>query len=343
MGKLIFAAILLIVGMVGWRVLAKMALGMTNPKDAGTFKIFQYSSRGALALGIIVPILIVVLSTFVIISTGHVGVVVQFGKVDPTPLYEGFNLVAPWKEVNQMSIQIKKKGGKFDAGSKDLQSVHVEMVTNYRLQAAVAPEVFRTVGTDYEAVIIAPAEQEVLKAHTAAYQASDILHQRAKLKGEVQEDLAKWLAKYGFLLSEVSLSNINFDPGYMKAVEAKQVEEQNAQKKVYEVMQAQRDAEKNAAIAKGEADAAREAAKGAADATRAAAQAEADALRLKGEAQAQYNAKVSASLTPTLIEQQRIAAWQAGGSQVPQIVTGNGGGGFLMQIPAPAAKPSDQK
>src|SRR3989338_655402 len=339
MGKLVFAAILLVVGLVGWRALVSMAAGQREDA-AGKLRL---AAKGALAFGLIVPIVIVAFSTFVIISTGHVGVVTQFSKVEPTPLYEGLNIVAPWKQVHQMSIQMMKKGGKFDAGSKDLQAVHVEMVTNYRLQAVKAPEVFRTVGLDYESVIIAPAEQEVLKAHTAAYQASDILHQRAKLKGEVQVDLAAWLFKYGFQLSEVSLANIAFDPGYMKAIEAKQVEEQNAQKKVYEVMQAQRDAEKSAAAALGQANAARETAKGAADAVRAEAQAAADALRLKGQAQAEYNAKVAASLTPALIEQQRISAWQAGGSQVPQLVTGSGGPGFLMQIPAPSGKQPAEK
>ncbi|KKS44373.1 MAG: hypothetical protein UV07_C0009G0032 [Candidatus Azambacteria bacterium GW2011_GWB1_42_17] len=344
MGKLIFAAILLAVGMAAYRVFAKMALGMTtSPRDATTANWLRYASKGALAAGLVLPALIITFSTFVIISTGHVGVVTQFSKVEPEPLYEGFNLVAPWKVINQMSVQIQKKQGKFDAGSKDLQAVHVVMGINYRLQAKTAPEIFRTVGIDFESVIISLAELEVLKAHTATYQASDILHQRAKLKSEVQVDLAAWLAKYGIELREVSLADVSFDKGYMDAVEAKQVEEQRAQKKVYEVMQSQREAEKDAASALGKANATRETAKGDADAVRAEAQAAADALRLKGQAQAEYNARVAASLTPALIEQQRIAAWQEGGSQVPQFVTGSGGPGFLMQIPAPTAKPPAEK
>lgn len=338
MGKLILATMILVIGLTMWRVLKNIVAN-----DNINTPVLRIALVCSLIGAFLFPTLIVLLSTFVIISTGHVGVVTQFSKVEPEPLYEGFNLVAPWKVVNQMSVQTKKKEGKFDAGSKDLQSVHVIMVINYRLQAKAAPEIFKTVGTDFESVIIAPAEQEVLKAHTAAYQASDILHQRPKLKGEVQKDLAMWLVKYGIELREASLANISFDPGYMKAVEAKQVEEQNAQKKVYEVMQEQREAEKVAAKAKGQADKAREEAKGEADATRARAQAEADALRLKGQAQNEYNVKVASSLTSALIEQQRIAAWQAGGSQVPQIMNGSGGTGFLMQIPALSAKQSVEK
>lgn len=336
MGKLILAAMIFVVGVVAWRVLRRMA-GPQRDQLSG------WIPKVVLAGGLVLPALIVAFSTFVIISTGHVGVVTQFSKVEPEPLYEGFNLVAPWKVVNQMSIQIRKKEGKFDAGSKDLQAVHVVMGINYRLQAKMAPEIFRTVGYDFESVIISLAELEVLKAHTATYQASDILHQRAKLKSEVQADLAVWLAKYGVELREVSLADVSFDLGYMKAIEAKQVEEQRAAQKFYEVQQMVREAEKVAATAKGTADKAREEAKGDADATRARAQAEADALRLKSQAQAEYNAKVAASLTPALIEQQRISAWQAGGSQVPQIVTGSGGPGFLMQIPAPSAKQPAEK
>ncbi len=335
MGKLILAAVLLFVGVVGWRVLRRMV----GPQRG---QIPEWVPKAVLTAGLILPTLIVAFSTFVIISTGHAGIVTEFSEVEPAPLYEGFNLVAPWKVVHQMSVQIQKKQGKFDAGSKDLQAVHVVMGINYRLQAAAAPRIFQTVGTDYESVIISLAELEVLKAHTATYPASDILHQRAKLKSEVQADLSAWLAKYGIELREVSLADVSFDKGYMAAIEAKQVEEQNAQKKVYEVQQAQREAEKNAAIALGQANAIRENAKGAADAVRAEAQAAADALRLKGQAQAEYNAKVAASLTPTLIEQQRIAAWQSGGAQVPQIVTGSGPG-FLMQIPAPTSKQPAEK
>lgn len=342
MGKLIFAGILLVAGLVGWRVLAKLALGMmTNPRDAASAKMYGLVSKGALALAFVLPTMIVVFSTFVIISTGHVGVVTEFSKVEPTPLYEGFNFVAPWKVVSQMSAQIQKKEGKFDAGSKDLQAVHVKMIINYRLTALAAPVVFQTVGIDYASTIITPAEQEVLKAHTARYPASEILHEREKLKGEIHKDLGVWLTKYGIELKETSLADIDFDKNYRAAIEAKQIEEQKAAQKVYELQQAEKQAQIVAANAKGVADAAREEAKGAADATRTEAQAAADSLRLRGQAQSEYNSKVAASLTQTLLEQQRIAAWQAGGSQVPQF---NGiGSGLLMNIPAPSAKGAKQE
>jgi len=82
-----------------------------------------------------------------------------------------------------------------------------------------APEVYRTVGVRYDETIIGPAEQETLKAHTARYNASDILHQRPKLKSEIQADLGTWLMRYGIQPAETSISNISFDAGYAKAIE----------------------------------------------------------------------------------------------------------------------------
>jgi regulator of protease activity HflC (stomatin/prohibitin superfamily) len=326
MSKLIFAGVLLIAAYAAWRVSVGLAgAALAQRRDPRVLVIVGRAVGVGLAAA---AVLILVFSTVVVVPAGHVGVIQAFGRVESRPIYEGLNLVAPWKDVQEMSIQVQKKTGRFDAASRDLQAVHVDMTINYRLLADKAPEVYRTVGVKYADTIIGPAEQETLKAHTALYNASDILHQRPKLKAEIHDELGKWLTRYGLQLAETSISNIAFDAGYAKAIEAKQIQEQLAEQKRYEVVQAQRQAEIAAATAKGQADAAREAAKG-----------EADALKFKGEAQAEYNRRVSASLTTQLVAQQWIDAWKSGGARVPQLT--GGGQNFLMQIPLPdLGKPS---
>ena len=63
---------------------------------------------------------------------------------------------------------------------------------------------------------------------------------RPIIKNEVQQALATYLNKYGIELKEAALANIRFDAAYEKAVEAKQIEEQKAEQKRYELIQAQR-------------------------------------------------------------------------------------------------------
>jgi len=306
MGKLIFAVIVFVLGVAAYNVLRRP--GFLPPALA------TIVPRLLLAVSIGIPAFIVIFSVLRIIPAGHVGVKVLFGQVEPQPLREGLNVVLnPLYDVVDMDVRVVKHTARYDAASKDLQAVHVEMVLNYRVMPDRAPEVYRNIGPNFSSVIIDPAAQEVLKANTATHNAEEILLQRPQLKSDVQRDLTTWLAKYGIDMKEAALANIRFDPAYEKAVEAKQIEQQKAEQKRYELIQAQRQAEIVAAEAKGKGDAALAEARGVAD-----------ALRLKGEAEATYNARVSASLSSVLIQQQYLARWDGrlpqysfGGNAVP--------------------------
>jgi regulator of protease activity HflC (stomatin/prohibitin superfamily) len=314
MGKLIFAAIVLGIGLAVHGVLRRQTV-WTGPLAGVTTRLVLLIAAG-------IPALIVFFSVFRVIPAGHVGVKVLFGQVDAQPLREGLNVVLnPLYDVVPMDVRVVKHTARYDAASKDLQAVHVEMVLNYRVMPERAPEVYRTIGLNYSNVIIDPAAQEVLKANTATHNAAEILLKRPAIKGDVQRDLTAWLAKDGVELKEAALANIRFDAAYEKAVEAKQIEEQKAEQKRYELIQAQRQAEIVAATAKGKGDAALAEARGVAD-----------ALRLKGEAEATYNARVAASLTPVLIQQQYLARWDG---RLPQY---SFGGNAVPFVQVPGAK-----
>jgi hypothetical protein len=66
-------------------------------------------------------------------------------------------------------------------------------------------------------------------------------------------------------------------------------------------------------------------------ALQARAEGEAAAMRMRAAAEAEYNTKVTQSLTPVMIQQQYLAKWDG---KLPQFVTGTGSN-LLMQIPAP--------
>jgi regulator of protease activity HflC (stomatin/prohibitin superfamily) len=317
MGKLIFAVVVFVLGVAIYNVLRRP--GFLPPALAAIVP------RLLLAVSIGIPALIVIFSVFRIIPAGHVGVKVLFGQVEPQPLREGLNVVLnPLYDVVDMDVRVVKHTARYDAASKDLQAVHVEMVLNYRVMPDRAPEVYRNIGPNFSSVIIDPAAQEVLKANTATHNAEEILLQRPQLKSDVQRDLTTWLAKYGIDMKEAALANIRFDPAYEKAVEAKQIEQQKAEQKRYELIQAQRQAEIVAATAKGTGDAALAEARGVAD-----------ALRLKGEAEATYNARVSASLSPVLIQQQYLARWDG---RLPQYSFGGNAVPFVQVPGAPAGR-----
>jgi regulator of protease activity HflC (stomatin/prohibitin superfamily) len=330
MGTLILAGIFLVMA-IGSHVATRRLTSsvLPAPRDA-TAQRLATAGRVVFVAGVALAALTMLWSTFRVIPAGHVGVATFFGKVEPAPLREGLNVIHPLLSVTTLSTQVQKRQARYDAASKDLQAVHVEMVLNYRLLPDRAPEVYQRIGTDYAGIIVDPAAQEALKANTALHIASEILRLRPKIKSEVQANLREWLEKYGIELQEVALANIEFDPSYQKAIEAKQIEEQKAEQKLYELVQAQRQADIAAAHAKGQGDAAR-----------ARAEGEAAATRLRADAEEYYNVKVASSLSPVLIQQMYMQKWNG---MLPQYMLGEHTN-VLMPLPkaeqavVPAASP----
>ncbi len=110
------------------------------------------------------PALIFIFSIFRVIPAGQVGVKVLFGEVISVPLREGLNVLwNPLYDIVVMDVRVLKHTARYDAASKDLPAVHVEMVLNYRVVAERAPEVYRSIGLGYSSVIIDPGAQEILK------------------------------------------------------------------------------------------------------------------------------------------------------------------------------------
>ena len=308
MGALIVAAALFGVGLVAWLVLRRS--DQSAARNVAFIPLGVGSALAAVAL---------VMATVKTIPSGHVGVVALFGKVQDQTLGEGIHFLNPLVDVESMSVQVQKDESRYDAATQDMQNVHVSMVMNFRLLPDNAREVFQKIGVSYVEKVVHPASQEILKAETAKHKASEILHQRQQIKTDVQKAIAAWLLKYGIELKEISISNVTFDPEYARAIEQKQIQEQRAAQKEYELQQAQREAEIAAARAKGEADAMREAAKG-----------KADAMKVEGEAQAEYNKKVGLSLTDTLIQSEYLKRWDG---KLPTYMLGSGA---MPMIPLPA-------
>ena len=239
---------------------------------------------------IVVAILAIVLAvaSCATVPAGHVGVVSLFGDVEDRALDPGAHLLNPLSKVTSVDCRIQRDAREQKSASKDMQDVGVAMGLNYHLDPAHAVRVYKTVGVQWADRIIPNAESETLKAEIAHHVASDILQNRVQIKDSVEKALATWLTKYGIVLDEVSISNIDFSDDYEAAIERKQVEEQNALQKVYELQTAQKAAEIAKARAVGEADAAIETSRGAAQSTLVRAEAQATANRkiaesLKGE------------------------------------------------------------
>jgi prohibitin 2 len=226
--------------------------------------------------------LVVIFSSYTVINPGHRGVVVTMGRVEQGTLAEGFHLVVPpvLRQIVQVDVRTKKVEQDAEAASSDLQTIQVKGILNYHLDPQNVSNLYREVGLDYENIIIVPAMQEAIKAATARYRVENILIERPALKELIREELENRLEKYYIVVEQFTLANVTFSEEFDKAIERKQVAEQAALQKQYELQAAQKDVEIALAKAEGEKKAAIIAAEGQAEARKLQAQAEAEALRL---------------------------------------------------------------
>ncbi len=267
---------------------------------------YSYDSKtifwiaGSVIGGIFFLILAANLKPFVIINAGERGVVMKFGKVQEGILDEGIHGIIPLvTRVETLSVRVQKDELKADAASKDLQYVTINVALNWRVDATQVNKVYQTIGDETQIVnlIISPAVSEVVKAATAKNNAEEIITRRRELKQEIDSDIRQRLASYGVLVDDISLVNIEFSPEFAKAIEAKQIAEQEARRASFIAQKAEQEAF-------------------------------AEINRAKGQAEAQR--LLRENLTPSILQKEAIEKWNG---QFPMVMGGNGALPFINITP----------
>ncbi len=189
----------------------------------------------------IIIILIIVLATsaFVIVDSGHVGVIRTLGAVQPEPLPEGFHLKKPFMDkIEQVDIRLTKAKSKSKAASKDLQTVETQVTIQYSLTGPVAPLTYQRIGQRevVAATVIEPAIQESVKAVTAQYTAEQLVTKRAEVKQQIQKAIENFIdvtlkdkqVPTALNIANVAITDFEFSEEFNKAIELKVKAEQEA-------------------------------------------------------------------------------------------------------------------
>lgn len=191
--------------------------------------------------------LLVILGSFAVVGTGEVGVVTQFGKVTGRELSEGLNFKPPWQQVTIYDVRVQKEESRAQAATNDLQDVSSVLAINYHLDRGRISDIHRQLGPEYKDRIISPAVQEVFKSASAKFTAAQLITNRAEVKNDTVTNLKARLEKRGIIVDDLSIVDFQFSPDFAKAIEAKQVAQQNAERAQFTLLQAQKDAEAQAA------------------------------------------------------------------------------------------------
>ena len=235
-----------------------------------------------------VVIIMLFASSVRIVESGQVGIRVRLGKVTNKTTSEGINFQIPFIErIEKLNIRVQKTEVTTNSSSKDLQDVDMSLVVNYRIDKEKSINLYKTVGKNYEIIILEPAIEEEIKAVTSRYTAEELITQRSKVSEEAKKELDKKVSKYGIIINEFNITNFKFSEEFSKAIEEKQVAEQK-------VLTAKQELEKE--------------------------RIEAEKLVVAAEAENKANELKQQSLTNNIIKDKFIEKWDG---KLPKVSGGN--------------------
>ena len=292
-------------------------------------KAFIKQFKNLIILVVSILLVFTIVFNLHIIPTGYTGVRVKFGQIQEQPERSGkLIFTTPFVErvykVNNKQQDFKVTN-EIWGETDDKTPVYAKDVTvTYQIAADRSAWIYANV-TDYtknlvnESLVASAVKSAMVELGPAA------VTNRAKIEPLVQSKLNDSLAgKYGpdtVYVCKVTIGNMDFEPAYNQAIQAKSIAAQNQAKAEIENQTAiaRAEAEKHIAVRNAEADAEKK---------RIAAEAEAEQVRIIAEAQADANRKIQESLTDDLIELKKIEAWDG---KLPNVMGGYAD--ILLDVP----------
>ncbi len=221
-------------------------------------------------------IVIAVLFSFIKqIGPGEVGVQVLFGNVQDRILRSGLNIINPLVEVEVLDIKTQaytmsgandqdvnevrvNRSDPIQTLSSDGLTLILDVTVWYRLSADDAPNIIRTIGTDYQSKIVLPAIRTAIRDVAVNFVATDIYSSK---RDDYVNDVAKKLENSfdgrGLILEKVLLRNVELPLKVREAIDEKIAAEQRAQQMVYVLQKEKQEAERKKVEAEGVAEAQR--------------------------------------------------------------------------------------
>lgn len=262
-------------------------------------------SVGKIIGAVVVLVFLVALigGSIVVVDAGQTGVVLTFGRVSDTVLQEGIHLKIPFaQKVVMINNRIVKLEVNTEAFSKDLQTISSVIAVNYHVGKDASGAIYKNIGLGYEDVLVTPSINEVLKAVTANYTAQQLVGNRSDVSILLDDGINEKLNEYGIFVDELNIINWDFSEEYIRAIESKQVAEQN-------LIKTRTEQEQALVIANTEAQK-----------RVIAAEAQATEIMTIAEATADSNRIITESLTDLYLRYETIQKWDG---QLPKVTSGS--------------------
>ena len=274
---------------------------------------------GYIAFAVVGIVIQLFAGSFNFVPSGYVGVKTSFGQITEGKSKNGVNWHVPFVEqihlVNCKQTEKDFKDLRIWSETSERTEVYCEkVVIDYQIEAEQAAWIWKNVEEWDTNLVKQTSVESGIKAATKQFNDTDVTD-RSKIESAAKEAIQSSLdTKYQnriVNIVSVTIGNINFSDAYNEAIEKKAQAKLAAETAEFANKQAtqQKEAEAEQKKIEAEADA---------EVKKIKAQAEADAIKIKADAEAEANEMIADSLTPELIEKQKIDKWNG----VVPVITG---------------------
>ncbi|MEX0849471.1 MAG: prohibitin family protein [Candidatus Dependentiae bacterium] len=176
---------------------------------------------------IIVLIINISFFSYYTLNPGFAALHMRMSKIINVTTIPGMKFKIPFIDrIVYIDTRITKAHEETTALSRDLQTLRVGMVINYRITNPL--EIYQEIGINFKKIIIDPFSQESVKAIIAQFTAEDLIQSRHIAKDKVVDNLRSRLKPLYINLVDFNFTHLDFSPDFIKAVEDKQIAEQSA-------------------------------------------------------------------------------------------------------------------
>lgn len=170
---------------------------------------------------------------------------------------EGTHFLVPWLQRSIIfDVRTKPRNIATTTGSKDMQMVSLTLRVLHRPEVQALPKIYQNLGHDYDERVLPSIGNEVLKSIVAQFDAAELITQREAVSQRIRADLTKRAHEFNIALEDVSITHMTFGKEFTKAVEQKQIAQQDAERARFIVERAEQERQANVIRAEGEAESA---------------------------------------------------------------------------------------
>jgi len=241
------------------------------PHGCGQVMYMDSDTKFVLTLmGIVFLVIFAVAAWFSMIYSvpaGAVGVQDTFGVVSDEIMQPGLHIKAPWTAIHEFSIRTQKYSEDSDvisigALSNEGLTIGMGIAVNYHIVPSKVPELYKTVGPGYQAIVMKQPIHSVPRDIISMYDAKTLYSasvtpdnpDRMKIENELYEGISAGMSERGIIVEQVFIRNIDLPQSLKDSITAKLQMEQEIARKQFEVQKEREEANRKVAEAQGIAD-----------------------------------------------------------------------------------------